>query len=308
METFDVYLKNRLTEIDVTISQLVQRDTFSMYDYLTLTCSMSELEILKSIAVSADMRLAARVDETLKIAHEKIQSGMQLEAEAELLNVAMAEMNAGMVIDMDETGITEKSFAEVNNNLELSADRLDYYIAHSIGRVSFDSILSASTLDTGKKSIEQFASSLELSAQADFSGEKHLGLDDIDLTLDVGSMDIFYLLTTGARDTFNLSASPIDEYILKKVLNDLASRMTINAEGAAAAIKYIENFSDMTLAANLTDVLISFISPMQCDMSMSCEASIGLKRYRLLSEMDDLTLADLDDSTLNDLDFVILAE
>lgn len=33
----------------------------------------------------------------------------------------------------------------------------------------------------------------------------------------------------------------------------------------------------------------------------------GMKRYRLLSDLDDKTLAEIDDMTLEELDFVVLA-
>ena len=46
MLTYDVYLKKRLTEIDVIITQLVQRDSFSMYDWLNIFASIEDdLEI-----------------------------------------------------------------------------------------------------------------------------------------------------------------------------------------------------------------------------------------------------------------------
>ena len=40
---------------------------------------------------------------------------------------------------------------------------------------------------------------------------------------------------------------------------------------------------------------------------LSSELNIGMKRHRLLSEMDNLTLSEHDDITLEELDYVILA-
>lgn len=80
----------------------------------------------------------------------------------------------------------------------------------------------------------------------------------------------------------------------------------------------VSDVLEMTKAAGMEDILnvfseivetiIQFVQPTTVDMTISCEASAGLKRYRLLSEMDNLTLSDFDDMTLNEVDYVILAE
>lgn len=83
MQTFDVYLKKRLTEIDVIISQLVQRDTFTLYNYLYLLCSLSELELLKTITGEASMELDARILYLEERVHEYMNSEMYLSAMAD---------------------------------------------------------------------------------------------------------------------------------------------------------------------------------------------------------------------------------
>lgn len=308
METFDVYLKNRLTEIDLTISQLIQRDTFSMYDLLTLTCSINELEIMKSIRVDANMEIDARIQSLLKTAYETIRSDMYLQTEAELLDQTMTGMSAEMVLSAGETDVSEQSFAEAENDLELSVQRLDCFIAHSFGLALFEQYLDVNQAETFKYSYEQFMQSFILNAETDFAATKNLGLDEVDMTLDVDAMNIFYLLTTGCRASAYLSAAPVDEYVLKKILHDLNVRMTLNAVCSTALSKYIDPEFLMFLTVNMSDVLISSIFPANSETIMSCEASMGLYRYRRLEEMDDLTLADLDDSTLYDLDYVIIAE
>ena len=70
---------------------------------------------------------------------------------------------------------------------------------------------------------------------------------------------------------------------------------------------FVEMDNSLNLLADMTEVLIQLIS-VESKMYLDCEASAGLKRYRLLAEMDDLTLSDFDDMTLNEVDYVILAE
>lgn len=310
MQTFDVYLKKRLTEIDVTISQLVQRDTFSMYNWLNLLCSMNELEILKSIHVDVDTELNAELGNLLEIVHEKINAEMQLQANVDLYSGIAAEMEAEMELFASEVDPLVQSFAEGNSALEISADRLDYYIAHSFGNVEFDMNLMTGQVETLKKSIERFQTDLTLNANAVFASQKKVELDDIPIYLDIAPTDIFYLLTVGGNAITNLYASSIDDYVLKKVLHDVDYEMSLGSETTDLLNlkKYIDVEDSLFSLVDITGVLISLIHSAQSEMVMSCEASIGLKRYRKLSEMDDLTLADFDNMTLREIDYVIIAE
>ena len=75
MLTYDVYLKKRLTEIDVIITQLVQRDSFSMYDWLNIFASIEDdLEIRKALKVESEMILDTGMDNLLEYVSEKIRN------------------------------------------------------------------------------------------------------------------------------------------------------------------------------------------------------------------------------------------
>lgn len=310
MQTFDVYLKKRLTEIDVTISQLVQRDTFSVYNWLNLLCSMNELEILKSIHVDVDTELDAELGNLLETVHEKINAEMQLQANVDLYSGVVAEMETEMELFTSEVDPMALSFAEGDSDLEISVDRLDYYIAHSFGNVEFDMNLMTGQIETLKKSLERFQTDLELDADAAFASHKKIELDDVSMYLDTVPTDIFYLLTIGGNAITNLYASSLGDYALKKVLHDVESEMSLNSETTDLfdLKKYIDIDNSLFSLVDITGVLISLIHSAQSEMVLSCEASIGLKRYRKLSEMDDLTLADFDNMTLREIDYVIIAE
>ncbi len=310
MYTYDVYLKRRLTEIDVIITQLVQRDSFAMYDWLTLFSTMDELEIRKALKVESEMILDTRLEDFLEYVYEKINSDMYLDASADLLHQVLAEGETEMVLSADEMDILEKSFISSDSVLEISVSPLDYYIAHSFGRVEFNMEMLINDLQTLKYSLEKFENQFVLSADVDFSSQKDIDVEELSMFLDVAPTDIFYLLTIGGNAITNLYAQPLDEYVLKKVLHDLDLKMTLSAN--------VSDVLEMTKAAGMEDILnvfseivetiIQFVQPTTVDMTISCEASAGLKRYRLLSEMDDLTLSDFDDMTLNEVDYVILAE
>lgn len=309
MQTYDVYLKRRLTEIDVIITQLVQRDSFAMYDWLYMYCTMGDIEIRKNLNIDSSMIINASMEDLLEIVHEKVNSNMYLDAYADLLNNVLESCETGMELSADELDILEKSFTGGDSVLEISVDPLDYSIAHSFGRVSFDMDIFTSTLETLKYSLEKFEEGMELTADIDFSSLKTAESDELKMYLDVEPTDIFYLLTTGGQAITHLSANPLTKYIFKKVLHDMSLEMFLDASTDTdwKLFKFLETKTSLNLLADVTDVLIQFIS-VQSEMYIDCMARAGLKRYRLLSEMDNHILSDFDDMTLEEVDYVILAE
>ena len=107
-----------------------------------------------------------------------------------------------------------------------------------------------------------------------------------------------------------LSTSKISDYVLKKVIHDtdFKTELTAYMDRELSAQKFINTENTLYLFAKMADVLINFIQLNDNEMIMSCVASAGLKRYRLLYEVDDLSLNDMDEMTLDELDYVILVD
>lgn len=309
MQSFDVYLKKRLTEIDVTITQLVQRDSFSIYDWLYIYATLDDIEVRKSLKVNASMTLDTMLDDILEIVAEKIHNELYVDVDMDLVNQVITGGETEMVLSASELDTIEKSFTGGDSSLEIAVDPLDYYIAHSFGKVEFDMKLLVNELDTLKYSFEKIVADMELSADIDFASIKNIGLDESEMFLDVDPMNIFYLLTIAGKAITYMSASPIEKYILKKVLYGVESEMYLSANTDIdwQLQKFIGIDNSLNLLADMTEVLIQFVSG-QSEMYLNCEASAGLKRYRLLHEMDNLTLSDFDDMTLEEVDYVIIAE
>ena len=108
MLTYDVYLKKRLTEIDVIITQLVQRDSFSMYDWLNIFASIEDdLEIRKALKVESEMILDTGMDNLLEYVSEKIRNEVYLDGSAALLRQILANGSAEMVLTANEIDVLE---------------------------------------------------------------------------------------------------------------------------------------------------------------------------------------------------------
>lgn len=309
MHTFDVYLKKRLTEIDVIITQLVQRDAFSIYDWLYVFATMDDIEVRKSLQVDSSMTLDTSMDNLLEIVSEKIRNELYLDVDMDLLNQVVTGGETAMVSFASELDITEKSFTGGDSSLEIAVDPLDYYIAHSLGNVEFDMQLLVNELDTLKYSFEKIINDAELLVDIDFASVKNIGIDEYEMFLDVEPTDIFYLLTIAGQAISYMSASPIEKYILKKVLYGVESEMYLsaNADIDWQLQKFIEIDNSLNLLAEMTEVLIQFISG-QSEMYLDCEASAGLKRYRKLKELKGHPLRDYNGMSLWDFYYIVIED
>lgn len=223
MEIFDVYLRNRLTEIDVAIKQLTQVETLSLYDYLTILCSIEELTLISfAMPNSVIMESDFDVEQMLEIASELLELDAVFDVDVALLKKSMVDFDCEMVADVDSFSLFRQERIEGCNDLELFVDQLDYYIAHGLGTFIGDFDFLVNELETTEYSFEKITDSLELFVELE--------------------------------------------------------------EGLYAPFEFNQ------------------------DAVMFCEASVGMKRYRKLEEMDNYNLSDLDDQTLHDLDFIIIAE
>jgi hypothetical protein len=78
------------------------------------------------------------------------------------------------------------------------------------------------------------------------------------------------------------------------------------AWGTGLAYKYSQITHSNVLNIVLTEYAISFLYGAFCKAILRSAVHVICARYRLLNEMDDLTLADFDDREMQDVDFVEL--
>lgn len=171
-------------------------------------------------------------------------------------------------------------------------------------------MMFAEELDTLKYSIDKFENELYISADAEMASKKMIDVDEIAMFLDVAPTDIFYLLHISGEAMTYLYADMVDDLVLKNVLHDpeFETWLDIDTEQDFLLKKFTGMEDVLNVFANIVETIIQFIQPITADMYLDCEASAGLKRYRLLYEMDDLTLSDFDNMTLEEVDYVIIVE
>ena len=71
--------------------------------------------------------------------------------------------------------------------------------------------------------------------------------------------------------------------------------------------KYLSANSFMSLIAAVNESLEAFIKAEFAELHLTPNVTAGLKRYRLLSDLDSSTLSSIDSVSLDELDYVELA-
>ncbi len=308
MQTYDVYLKRRLTEIDTIITQLVQHDSFAIYNWLTLFATMDEV-IRKALKVESAMVHDTSLKDFLEYAYEKMNSKMYLYVKTGLLCQVSVEGETEITLSANEIGILEKSFIGSNSPIEISVLPLNY-IAHVFGKVEFGTKMFMSGLKTLKYSLEKFENQFVLSSDIGVSSQKRTNAEESSIFLDIAFADILYLFNIVCNAVANLHTPPLDECVLKKILHDLNVRLTLTAiTDETWRLTKIFGMEDMlNIFSEIIETMIKCILPATTDTVLSCEASIGLKRHRKLKELKDKKLCDFSQNVLWDFCYVTIAD
>lgn len=308
MAIYDVYLQNRLTEMDAIITQLVQRDSFSVYNVMYLFCSMEELKLYKTMSSETSMEINIQLNHLLKTVKELMNSKMYLNARADLSSQVFSGGQVDLEMQISQADIREESFTGGNSVLEIFTAPLDYYIAHSFGTVNFDIQLEADWLSLVKEGFEQIESEMQLLINAEFSSSKIAEFESVDMEILVSKVGLFYLAVISGELMLHLSASPLGDYILNKVLHNLNTEMTLSAinEKTPSLEKFAGTESLLQMLVSMTEILIQLMTMKQVDLTLNCEASTTLRTYRFVSEMDNFNVSEFDDMKLSEIDFKVI--
>ena len=131
------------------------------------------------------------------------------------------------------------------------------------------------------------------------SGSSAIGIDQT-------SPELLYRYTTGMEAAFAIAAS-IGETEFHYSLGDGSNAIGIEtSEPETIAEKKLQIGNAIEMFYELVVETISLFA-VSNDAEILMTLNAGMKRYRLLSDLDDKTLAEIDDMTLEELDFVVLA-
>lgn len=307
MKEYDIFLKRRLTEGTIIVHSLPFRDGVSAVNRVVLQAMMSYFSLQKKIAVANKSTLLAEIDEMLATVSEKIGDQVCLKANAALAIKYRNELEqAAMELDIPAFALFAQSFFALEDQIGIQVSQPIAYAKSSLGDAESAMAIVAKSLAEQKQVFDVVQNRTAFTADPlafrkhDFeSGSNAIGIDQ-------ASPELLYRYTTGMEAAFAIVAG-IGETEFHYSLGDGSSMIGIEvSELQSIAEKRLQIENAIEIFCNLVVDTISLFS-VSNDIEILTTLSAGIKRYRLLSDLDDKTLAEIDDMTLEELDYVVLA-
>lgn len=307
MKEYDIFLKQRLTEGSIIVYSLPFRDGVSAVNRIILRAMLSYFSLQKKIAVANQSTLLAEIDDMLATVSEKIGDQVCLEADAALTTKYRNELEqTAMELDIPAFVLFAQSFFALESQIGIQVSQPIAYAKSSLGESESAMEIVARSLAEQKHVFDVIQNQTVFGADEltfrkhDFeSGSSAIGIEQ-------ASPELLYRYTTGMEAAFAIVAG-IGETEFHYSLGNGNSAISIDtSEPDTVAEKKLQIGDAIEMFYDLVVETISLFS-VSNDTEILLALNVGLKRYRLLSELDDKTLAEIDNMTLEELDFVVLA-
>lgn len=304
-QTYNIYLRKRLTEFDLIIRNLPYRDGLIIYNRMYLDAMVNYLTLQKYIIGDSDVQLSSEIDDLLERVYNIFSSGMELGAELEVFAAKPTGGSTSAVLSTNETEVHEETFNTFQNVTQLLTSALKYDIAKSLGSGATEMELSSAPASTLKEALENFEDDILL--DADVSTAAVVNAEgDSEVVLDTSNPNLFYLLSVEGEAMMNLLFSA--DFEMWYTLGTGNSSMYLSVENNGVEFKKFMTYeSFLNLILEVGNILQCFIFPEESEAQLHSELGVGMMRYRLLSDMDNSALNEHDELTLDELDYVILA-
>lgn len=126
------------------------------------------------------------------------------------------------------------------------------------------------------------------------------------MQLNTDRFDLYYLLAVQGEAVMNLLCSM--DFEMWYTLGNANQTFYLTAvNNGVKSTKYLSANSFMSLIAAVNESLEAFIKAEFAELHLTPNVTAGLKRYRLLSDLDSSTLSSIDSASLDELDYVELA-
>lgn len=304
-QTYNIYLRKRLTEFDLIIRNLPYRDGLIIYNRMYLDAMVNYLTLQKYIIGDSDVQLSSEIDDLLERVYNIFSNGMELGADLEVFAAKPTGGSTSAVLSTNETEVHEETFNTFQNVTQLLTSALKYDIAKSLGSGATEMELSSAPASTLKEALENFEDDILL--DADVSTAAVVNAEgDSEVVLDTSNPNLFYLLSVEGEAMMNLLFSA--DFEMWYTLGTGNSSMYLSVENnGVESKKFMTYESFLNLILEVGNILQCFIFPEESEAQLHSELGVGMMRYRLLSDMDNSALNEHDELTLDELDYVILA-
>lgn len=304
----DVFLKDRLTYMDAVVRTLFSREYFTFSDKLLIDCFMNELTIIKKLQAATSMEIIAEVDRLLNMFIMSAQYTMQLDICADSASGKIISGETDMHINTVPAKLLLKTYSDFENYKTITSELESYGVQLFLGNTDIRNYIGTSSVGTNKISYFMIDNNFELVGNADFSGKKVLQTNSLDMQISSEQFGIFYLALVSGNTLMHICTKEIPELDARSVLHGYGYDMILQTKLADSikAEKYLTGNSDIQLLSSVVWMLNKYIYPQLSDIVLSCSADSALYRYRTLADMDNHALSEFDDMNIEDVDIISL--
>lgn len=304
---FDIFLKQHLTQCDLIVYSIPYRDSLSAANRLILETALHGYVLQKLAAVQMGSELSSHIDEMIKLCMEKLNMDTGLGASAEVKTYdKLLLIDNPLIIQAQTIQMMWRMLTEAENGLLLAVQPLETQLSLSSGRGSFPVTADALVADTLKRSLLNLRQAVVSGAAATASQTDFLHIDSpVAAGFSLGSL--CYQMTVDAETAVEIAAIVLGAGIGRS-LGAWYDSITLGSnETETWCHKFVAVQTVTSILQEASGKLIKLLYPDSSTVTVKIpDVDVCMSRYRLLSEMDDLTLEDFDDMTLKELDYVWL--
>jgi len=301
---FDIYLRGRIFECDLIVQSIPYYDGISATTRLVLMAALNDYTFQKFLAVQAGSKLTAHIDDMIKTCLEKLSIGVGVNASALFrADGIFYPSDAPLVIDTPAITLTKDILIQAENGIVLAAKPLETEISTSTGRCYFPLAVGAEA-EISKHDLLNVDSPLVLKSEAAQVDKTSYIWGGFRMDIDAGVKNLCYASNFDASNAVEIvSLLLATDY--HHSLGSWSNGITIGVDVAGASIeKFIIAQAVIAVMQEAVFQITKIMYPNDAAISLVPSAEFTLQRYRLLSDIDDLTLEDIDDMTLEELDWI----
>lgn len=306
MKSFDIYLRDRLTECDILISSLTLYDAGLSADSRIMIESCLEKYLLyKVIAVQTGSELVSHIDRMIKTCYEKLQLKTQIKADAAFTEYVWSNVDSSaMVLDAKDIKLTAKSFEPFVDQMEIAVSQLAP-LATKYADIRAELPIDAAVEgDVKTDYLTTQAGALLHTEASEIKRAFDAAMGEVEI--DGWMKDLLYRVYCSGEHVMQIAASITQTSAVKHM--DADTGVEVSLDAATSAQKFEEAENRMLALIDITGVLIKYMVSDEFGTELEAEAGSMLRRKRKLTEIDELNPMPDNSVTLTSLDFIVLEE
>lgn len=313
MKEFDIFLNKRLTECDIIVYSLPLRNSEIAINRTIIESCIESYNLYKTLALQSESRLVAHIDKMLKACYERLELCADIEASADIcskfaiypkpsyLEVSNGQANRVKLLAVVSSGS--------RSTMQLGVEPILANINRSAGRCDFGFAVKQDTFAILKHCVEKPATRLVPFADVTGTFKRSFLSENARIPILSAVDDLLYRVyfestcLSEVQITSDLFDIEIHHSLGKpKVFIDLGANID---RGGIQSTKYLQLENSSILSANVNESLIHPMEPCEHSVEITVQAELSVKRYRLLSDMDNDDFSTYDNMQLGEVDFIL---